>query len=196
MNNMSGKVGAPRKVHQKTIDRIRIAIRLQMQNLGLPDSAIAKHLGMTQTSYSILKKTKIYQQFHSQYMTGILAPIDNEIHNTYNENRKILDSAVPQALENLVFLAAQKVDKKLMFEASKEVLDRQGQYAKVSRMGAALPEQGGVAGKADNDSATELIKALAEAKRNNTGTNVTDVTPPVTSEPDLASIPVNTKSIN
>lgn len=192
----TGKVGAPRRAHTKTIDRIRIAIRLQLLNLGMSDAAIAQHLGMSQTSYSILKKTKLYIQFHSQYMTGILAPLDVEIQNTYPDNRKILDSAVPTALENLVHYAAQKVDKKLSFEASKEILDRQGMYAKVSRMGAAMPEQGGVATPKDNESAGELIKALAKAKKDNSNLNITDVTPPVSSEPDLASIPVNIERPN
>ncbi len=156
---------------------------------------------MSQTSFSILKKTVIYQRFHSQYMTGVLAPMDSEIQNTYADNRKILDSAVPTALENLVHLAAQKVDKKLMMEASKEILDRQGQYAKVSRMGVALSEQGGIASKAENESATELINALAKAKKDNSTLNITDTVNPVTDPvqatiDDISTIPISTTTVN
>src|ERR1700757_1312961 len=101
------------KHHSKTVDKIRIACRLEMLNLGLKDKDIAAHIGMSQTSYSLLKKTKIYQQLHNQYLTGILSVADADVIDNLPLQRKILAQGVPCALENLVALATQRVDKKL-----------------------------------------------------------------------------------
>lgn len=163
---MPGKTGAKAgRVHDKTILKIMIAIRVELQNLGLTDAQIAEHIGISYPSYIRLKNLKLYRRVRTQYMTGIVAPLDTEIQNTYSFQRKILESGVPTALENLVALAAQKVDKKLQFEASKELLDRHGMHAKVSRQGLALPEQGGVASVEDNEIAAALLKNLNKAKK-------------------------------
>ncbi len=153
------------KPHERTITKILVAIRVEMQNLGTTAPAIAQLLGITLASYIRLKSLPIYKQLQLQYLTGVLAPMDNNILETYNYQRRVLNSAVPTALENLVRHAAQQVDKKLNFEASKEILDRHGMHAKVSRQGLALPEQGGIAAQEDNDAANALIKNLAKAKK-------------------------------
>jgi hypothetical protein len=154
------------KHHSKTVDKIRIACRLEMLNLGLKDREIAQHIGMSQTSYSLLKKTQIYQQLHNQYLTGVLSVADENIIENLPLQRRILNQAVPVALENLYAACVQKIDKKLQFEASKEVLDRQGAFAKVSRIGLPTASQN-VDNSQDNELASELIKALETTKRNN-----------------------------
>lgn len=160
---MPGKVAG--KLHEKTIQKIMIVIRLEMQNLGLTAPQIALHLGVSVQSYTRLTRLPLYQQLKSQYMTGVLAPLDNQIFQSYNYQRKILEQAVPTALENLLALASQKVDNKMRFEASKEILDRHGMHAKVSRTGIAMPEQGGAATHEDNEVANALLKNLTKAKK-------------------------------
>jgi hypothetical protein len=154
------------KHHSKTVDKIRIACRLEMLNLGLKDKDIATHIGMSQTSYSLLKKTKIYQQLHTQFLTGVLSVADADIVDNLPLQRRILSHAVPSALENLVALATQRIDKKMQFEASKEILDRHGSFAKVSRIGLPTLEQG-VGSERDQEVASELISALAKTKKKN-----------------------------
>lgn len=151
------------KHHSKTIDKIRIACRLELLNLGLQDKQIAAYIGMSQTSYSLLKKTKLYQALHLQYLTGVLSNADEEVTNNFDYQRKILARGVPIALENLLRAASQRVDAKLNFEASKELLDRHGVHAKVSRIGLPTPEQD-VATKKDNEVAQEVLAAYAKAK--------------------------------
>ena len=151
------------KHHVRTIDRIRVICRLEIGNFGMSSAEIAKHVGMSLTSYSILKKTKIYQAIKNQYLTGVLSELDQDIVENIPIQRKILSQGVPVALENLLALASQKVDKKLQFEASKEILDRHGAHAKVSRIGAPTIEQG-VGNPKDAAVADEVIKsALAQS---------------------------------
>jgi len=151
------------KHHSKTVDRIRIACRLELLNLGIQDKEIAAYLGMSQTSYSLLKKTKIYQQLHLQYLTGVLSNADDEVTNNFEYQRKILARGVPIALENLLRAASQRVDSKLNFEASKELLDRHGVHAKVSRIGLPNIEQDASTPK-DNEIAQEVLQAFAKSR--------------------------------
>lgn len=169
------------KHHSKTVDKIRIACRLELLNLGIRDQEIAAYIGMSQTSYSLLKKTKVYQQLHLQYLTGVLSEADSEISTTFAHQRQVLARAVPIALENLLRAAQQRVDSKLNFEASKELLDRHGVHAKVSRIGLPNIEQDAAAPK-DNEVAQEIVQAFAKAKAKETEVQpeVTIESPPVT----------------
>lgn len=149
----------------KTRTRIEIAIRLEMQNLGLTDSEIANQIGIKPMSFARLKKTPVYQQLRTQFRTGILANVDAGIYSDYNKNRDRLDRAVPMALEKLIQLATKPTaDDKTQLAAATEILDRHGRFAKVSRTGAPTAEQGGAAKEEDNKVANELISALNQAK--------------------------------
>ena len=149
------------KHHHRTIVRIKMACRLEMLNLGMQDRQIATAIGMSITSYSLLKKTKLFQALHTQFMTNILSSADSEIVDSFQLQRQVLAQAVPVALENLYHLAAQKVDKSLQFKASLEILDRHGAHAKVTRVGAPTPEQN-VGSPKDMDIANELVKQLTK----------------------------------
>ena len=151
------------KHHSKTIDKIRIACRLELLNLGIQDQEIARYIGMSSSSYSLLKKTKIYQQLHLEYLTGVLSDADSEVSQTFEYQRRILSRGVPMALENLLRAASQRLDAKLNFEASKELLDRHGAHAKVSRIGLPNVEQDAATSK-DNEVAKEILQAFANAK--------------------------------
>ena len=151
------------KHHPKTRLKIEMACRLEIMNLGLQDSEIARQVGMSQTSYSILKKTKLYQVIRTQFLSGVLSEADREVAVSLEYQREKLAAAVPIALENLVQLAAQKLDKNLQFKASTEILDRHGYHAKVTRIGAPTKEQGAGELK-DNELAAELINASAKQR--------------------------------
>lgn len=167
------------KHHVKTIDKIRIACRLELLNLGIHDQEIAAYIGMSSTSYSLLKKTKVWQQLHLQYITGVLSEADSEISTSFEYQRRMLNKAVPMALENLLRAAQQRVDSKLNFEASKELLDRHGVHAKVSRIGLPNIEQDASTPK-DNEVAQEIMQAFAKAKKeeNETPPEITIESPP------------------
>jgi len=170
------------KHHSKTIDKIRIACRLELLNLGIKDQEIAAYIGMSSTSYSLLKKTQAFKQLHLQYLTGVLSDADSEIATNYEHQRKVIARAVPVALENLLRAATQRMDAKLNFEASKEILDRHGAHAKVSRIGLPTVEQD-VATAKDNETAQEVMQAFQKAKAQETAISPSEVTidsPPAT----------------
>lgn len=164
------------KHHHKTILKIKMACRLEMLNLGLKDSQIAQHIGMSLTSYSLLKKTKLFQQLHNQFLTNILSSADKDIVDSFELQREVLKQAVPVALENLYNLASQKVDRKLQFQASLEILDRHGAHAKVSRIGLPTSEQG-VGTAKDAELAQELIQALAKQRKADVTSNTIESEP-------------------
>jgi hypothetical protein len=166
------------KLHEKTIIKLQILARLELQNLGMTDAALALHLGVKTQVVTRLKRTLIYGQIKSQLLSGIMSDMDESITNNYNLNRKILKSAVPTALENLVALAAQKIDKSLQFKASQEILDREGSFTKVSRQVVTVNDINGFASEEDNSIAKELI-AAARLKKEKDGVDIS--TPPVIS---------------
>jgi hypothetical protein len=145
--------------HAKTIDRCRIAIRLEIRNMGITDSDIADHIGLKPARYAMLKRTKIYQTLRRQALTGITSSLEQDISENYDINRERLNSGVPVALEGLLALAAQNDDKSIKLKAATEILDRHGYYAKVTRIGTPTKEQGASADKSDQDVANELIAA-------------------------------------
>jgi|SRR5579859_26368 len=169
--------GGPRRPHQKTYDRIHLAVRLELRNMGLSSGEIAKTIGISQTAYSILKKTAHYQNIKAQYMTGVLSQLDDGVSDTYEVGRKYLEVGVPIAFQNLLKMAMDETNKRLQLKASLEILDREGRHAKVSRVGVASPEQNAAATNEDN----EMAKALLAATMPRDAVNaVTIDDPPVT----------------
>jgi hypothetical protein len=157
--------GRPKGSHEKTILKAEMAVRLEMLNLGYSDAQIALHIGMSLGSFKMLRKTDVYKRIFSQYVTGVIVPLDEKIRDNYSIGRKILTDAVPIALQNLVMAAAQKLDKKLQMEASRELLDREGSFSKVSRVGLPTKDQGGFADSKDNTIAADLLNALSTATK-------------------------------
>jgi len=173
------KVGSNKgKPHYKTIDRCRIAVRLELLNIGLTANDIAAHLGMTASSYSLLKRTQVYKILKQQYFTGVLSHLDQDIIGNTEQLRKTLQAGVPIALENLVHFALRRDNARICMEATKEILNRDGHFAAVTRIGLPTSEQGGFTSKQDEETAGELLQALAlvsKKKENNTDNNSNNI---------------------
>lgn len=148
------------KPHIRTIERCRIAVRLELRNLGVPLQDIAAHVGMSATAYSLLRRTKLFKILKQQYFTGVLSVIDEDLVDNIDAMRRTLRSAVPMAMENIIALAADRTDKRICLEASKELMNREGHFAPVSRIGIPTLDQGGVGNKEDDAVAGELLMAL------------------------------------
>lgn len=156
---MPGKI--KNRKHQKTLDRIELAVRLEFMNLGFTDPQIAQHLGMNVGAFNMLKRTLEYKRVHTEYLSGVCANLDSKVDETFALGRSILNSGVPIALRNLVLNASQKIDKKLQMEASKELLDRHGMFSKVSRLGLPTKEQDQGINAKDSEVANALVAALS-----------------------------------
>lgn len=171
-----------KKMHEKTILKLKLLARLELQNLGMTDAGLALHLGVKTPVVVRLKRLKIYHQIKSQLVTGLVSDMDDSISNNYNLNKKLLRSAVPTALENLVALASQKMDKGMQLKASQEILDREGSFSKVSRQNVVVTDnKHGFATDEDNAIADEILQ-VAKAKHaiNNPAQAPTIETPPST----------------
>jgi hypothetical protein len=124
---------------------------------------IADHLGLTPAQITNWRSgvyKQDYNNLKNQLLTGIMSSVDIELQDSVKFNRMKLDNAVPLALDNLVDLALQRTNPTLRLKASLEILDRQGQHAKVTRIGLPTSDQGGAGDVKDNDVASELVQAL------------------------------------
>lgn len=176
--------GRKKRLHDRTKFRAEMAIRLELSNLGMKDAEIARHIGMTSTGYSLLKKTQYYINTRNTMISGILSDADADLYKNYHVMRTKLDMGVPIALENLIQAATQKLDTKLKFKASLEILDRHGRFSKVTRIGLPTGDQGNAASVKDQEVADDLIHELASAAGVDKNSKV------VLKEPDIHDSPI------
>jgi hypothetical protein len=101
---------------------------------------------------------------HNQIVTGILSHVDEELAEDINAQRLSLKRLVPVALQNLADLALQNSNPGIKLKATQEILDREGNHARVTRVGLPSIEQGGIASHIDNEVANKLIEALQAAQ--------------------------------
>lgn len=101
-------------------------------HLGFKDADIAAHIGITQPALSVLKATPQFQSIMIEVTTGILSQDSQQVARTREYQLEQLTDMVPMALDNLRrFQYHPKAE--IALKASLEVLDRQGDHAKVSR---------------------------------------------------------------
>jgi hypothetical protein len=146
----------------------------------LSSADVAKLCGVTINRFSVLKSSPYYQQIHNQYMTGILTVLDQNIRKNYDLSQKTLEFAVPIAMQGLVKQALTAKDERVKNKAYNDILDRDGRFAKVSRIGLPTNEQGGVAEDKDNKAVLEMMQALNNVKKNTNPPPATLDTPPLT----------------
>lgn len=151
------------KMHQRTIDKINFAIRLFVGAPHLSANEIAHMIGVSPTRLNMMQKLPLWQQLHTQYVTGILTKLDVKTEANYDLTRKQLDFAVPLAMQTLVQQALAAKDERVRNKACNDLLDRDGTFAKVSRSTIKI-EEPKVSDK-DTTEANELIAALKEAKK-------------------------------
>ena len=162
--------------HLRTVDKMHILIRLELANPLLSSTDIAKLAGIGIGRFSKMKRLPLNQQHHNQYMTGLVTRLDTKVDKNLTLTQETLHFAVPMAMQALLKQALQEKDLRVQNKACNDLLDRDGHFAKVRRLGLAKPEQGGVgtADTRDNDTAAELITAL----KNSQPPSISD--PPIT----------------
>ncbi len=160
---MPGKIRG--KIHTRTLDKIHLIVRMELANPLLNALDIAKLVGLKPTRYSILKMSTIYRQVHNQYLSGVLSSLDVQVKETLNMTQETLKFAVPVAMQALLKQALQEKDLRVQNKACNDILDRDGHFAKVTRIGMATEEQGGVANKKDNEIAGALVEALRNIQK-------------------------------
>lgn len=153
-----------KKHHQRTVDRINLLVRLELANPTLSLLEIAQLAGIKQTHFAIIRATPLYQQVKNKYVTGLLTNLDQKVSDQYKTSKETLSFAVPIALQNLVKQAMNASDERVKNKACNDILDREGSFAKVTRMKLSTTTTEKQAGdEKDQDTAAQLLKALTNA---------------------------------
>jgi hypothetical protein len=118
-------------------------------------------------------------------MTGLLTNFDTKIKNGYNISQETLEFAVPIAMQGLVKQALTAKDERVKNKAFNDILDRDGRFAKVSRIGTPTAEQGGIADDKDNRAVLEMINALKNNHPNGGGASLPNPPAPSINTPPL-----------
>jgi hypothetical protein len=174
------RVRAPHKPRQRTVDKINLLVRLEFANPLMNSTAIAALCGLSIHQFSVLKKTPTYQAIHNVYSTGLFTSLDLKISDGYVSAQNTLAFAVPIALQGILNQALNAKDERVKNKAYNDILDRDGHFAKVSRIGAATPEQGGVAEDKDNKAVMEMISAMRTGQQSTNKPPASIDTPPLT----------------
>lgn len=141
-----------------------LAIRFQLKNPNAKQTEVAAHIGVTTVTLSQWQADPTWKDLQNQIITGVLSHVDEGLAEDINAQRLTLKRAVPLALQNLVDLALQTSNPAIKLKATQEILDREGNHARVTRVGLPTEAQGGVASSIDNDVANALLQALSAAQ--------------------------------
>lgn len=174
------RIRKPHSPNQRSIDKINLLIRLELDNPMLSSTDIAKLCGISINRFSVLKASPYYQRIHNQYMTGILTMLDGNIKNSFDISQKTLEFAVPLAMQGLVKQALQAKDERIRNKAFNDILDRDGRFAKVSRIGVTTNAESVVAEDKDNRAVLEMMRALNNQTPNTNPTPANNNAPSLT----------------
>lgn len=116
------------------------------------DKMIADHLGLTQVYLSVLKTTKEFQSASMAAISGVISNVNQDMLDSVEERRAELAAMVPTALLQLRNLALSR-NQNVALRAVQEILDRDGQLAKVSKSSVELktPDDMDAANKTASD---------------------------------------------
>lgn len=141
-----------------------LAIRFMLRNPNAKHTEVAAHVGVAGGTLSQWMMDPEWVNLHNQITTGILSSIDADLAEDITHQRLTLKRLVPTALQNLAELALQSANPNIKLKATTEILDRDGHFAKVQRVGLATEDQGGVSDEKDNAIAAALGNALIAAQ--------------------------------
>lgn len=113
--------------------RIRMIRASKLEALGLPDAAIASHIGLTPAGLATMKQSDEYKRLQVTSASKVLGKDDEDLAEDTEQLRSIIRESVPVALHTMADLIEQRVDPKLAFQAAESMLDRDGRFMKASR---------------------------------------------------------------
>jgi hypothetical protein len=144
-------------------NRIREEKVARLVCAGMSDADIAIAVGLTPAGLAQLKTRQTYKDIILRVKEGVVSEMDEMLTMKTEELRDYIQDNVPVALQAIVDTIQQTKDKKLRLAAAETLLAIDGKFAKVSRTGVALPEQGGVGQKFNDDDA--IVQTILAAKK-------------------------------
>lgn len=157
--------------------RVRMEKAIRLEACGLADTEIASHIGISVGGLAFMKRRPEYQILVRQIATGVISSLDEAIVDDQAYIKQRVQEMVPTALKALHDAVLNPMEPRLRLEAAKQILDRDGRLAQVSRIGLPTQEQGGfAASQSDIDAADAIASIFGVHKKeeNNTPTNTTE----------------------
>lgn len=122
-----------------TIDRMTLRRRHFVQQIarltfmGLNDTQISVALGITKAMVTMNRQTPLYLSQWAELTTGVITELDGGVR-THTENfKEEITAMVPTALLAIQDALHDKANPRIRFEAAKQILDREGTTAVVSK---------------------------------------------------------------
>ena len=137
--------------------RIRMIRAVRLEAGLYKDNVIAALLNMTPAGLAVLKQDPEYSEVRLQVLTGVVSDAEKTLLEDTRYKHEQLRELIPQAFQNLYDLARSQ-NEHIKLKASTEILDREGTMSKVSRIGLAMPDQGGAGTTIDDEVATNLLR--------------------------------------
>ena len=132
---MAAAAGNPTTLHNgrtlRRIMRIDRAARLTAEGI-YSNADIARHIGINVQTLVYIKQTPEFQARMVQIKSGVVAQENIDILESLEFQKEQIKAMVPTALSRLQTLLLSK-NEQIAFKATQEILDRDGNHAKVSR---------------------------------------------------------------
>jgi accessory colonization factor AcfC len=114
-----------RRLKMERIARLEVA--------GYKDEEIAATVGITKTYVSMLRRTPEYIGVRVEVASGVLSEADRVLLQDQEATYEQLKQLVPSAMLTIKNTLHNSRNPKLQFDAAKEILDREGTFAKISK---------------------------------------------------------------
>jgi hypothetical protein len=155
--------GRKRGTHSRTLEKINIIIRLRLANPAMTLTDIAKLVGLSPVRMSIVMKSPEYNRLSNHYLTGIYHGLDQQVKSQLHGAGETLKLAVPVAMSELLKEVLHAKDERVRNKAANDILDRDGHFAKVSRVGVSVETDPSAINKKDQEMAGVFLKAIASS---------------------------------
>ena len=119
----------------KSLKRMEDIVRLEQA--GFPERAISAMLGISVNRLRYIKKSADFLNVRARIMHGIILDHDSKLSDIKEQRRELLKSYIPEALQVIVNViqkpAIGLAAEKMQLEAARDLLDREGTFAKITR---------------------------------------------------------------
>jgi hypothetical protein len=120
-------------VLQATRRRLKMERIARLEIAGYIDEEIGCAIGITKQYVSMLRRTPEYVGIRMEIASGVLSEADRLLLQDQEATYEQLKQLVPSAMLTIKNTLHNSRNPKLQFDAAKEILDREGTFAKVSK---------------------------------------------------------------
>lgn len=178
------------KMTWKRALKIERIARLSLDPAGYTNEQIGNHLGCTAQTIVIIRQLPEYQAKMLELSSGVVSMYDQQLREETENARAELRSMVPSAMM-VIRNALLSKNEAMRFKAATEVMDREGNLAKVSKTSVSLEKNPDM--RVDPDVAQNLMQLLTNAPILTHSQEITAATGGFTSSsagPDTANLRV------